>query len=222
MKTPTTMIPSASTIQRDIGPHQRASGSARVEPSRTKQRTSPKFEGLRKWWPRKRIRCFESSATAAVPAKIHHPFMLHQSPCSVPGTRSTNAIPFPVRRALAGHMITRRRWNVMPSSSTAHVSSETRIWAIESWKPNAVWPMTWSEVMTAATRSLGSRIFGSRTGYAVPRIVSDAPCRRGQPGSMRSWGPSYRRPGPVQARFSGSRIDLLPECVAARRRCFSL
>ena len=32
--------------------------------------------------------------------------MLHQSPCSVPGTRRTNATPFPVRRALAGHMST--------------------------------------------------------------------------------------------------------------------
>ena len=58
------------------------------------------------WRPRNLTRYFESSATAEVAAKIHQPFMLHQSPCSVPGTRRMNATPFPVRSALAGHMIT--------------------------------------------------------------------------------------------------------------------
>ena len=43
------------------------------------------------------------------PAKIHQPRRLHQSPCSVPGTRRTKATPLPVRSALAGHMITRCR-----------------------------------------------------------------------------------------------------------------
>src|SRR5438876_6844572 len=32
---------------------------------------------------------------------------LHQSPCSVPGTRRMKATPFPVSMALAGHMSTR-------------------------------------------------------------------------------------------------------------------
>ena len=39
--------------------------------------------------------------------------MLHQSPCSVPGTRRMKATPLPVSSALAGHMITRWRRNVM-------------------------------------------------------------------------------------------------------------
>ena len=115
---PTRMIASASTIHGDIGPHQSASGSARVEPRSRKQSTSPKFDGLRKWCPRKWITCFERIATAAVPAKIHQPFMLHQSPCGVPGTRRTNATPFPVRSALAGHMITRWLRNVIANSIT--------------------------------------------------------------------------------------------------------
>ena len=135
-----------------------------------------------------------------MPAKIHQPFMLHQSPCSVPGTRRTNATPLPVRSALAGHMITRCRRNVIANSITAHVSSETRIWAIESWKPNAVWPRTCSEMITAARCSRGSRTVGSRTGYAVPRIRSVGRRRSGQ--GRRA----HRRHGtgagsPVQARF---------------------
>ena len=101
---PTTMRASASAIQTDIGPHQKSSGSARAFPSARKQRTSPKFEGLKRCRPWKRMRCFERSDTAAVEAKIHQPCMLHQSPCSVPGTRRMKATPFPVRSALAGHM----------------------------------------------------------------------------------------------------------------------
>ena len=38
-----------------------------------KQRTSPKFDGLKMCSPRHLIRYFESSETAAVPAKIHQP-----------------------------------------------------------------------------------------------------------------------------------------------------
>ena len=82
------------------------------------------------------------------------------------------ATPLPVRSALAGHMITRWRRNVIANSITAQVTSETRIWAIESWKSNAVWPRTCSEMITAARCSRGSRTVGNRTGYAVPRIRS--------------------------------------------------
>ena len=169
---PTRMITSASAIHGDIGPHQKASGSARVAPSSTKQSTRPKFDGLKKWCPRHVITCFERIDTAAVPAKIHQPFMLHQSPCSVPGTRRMKATPLPVRSALAGHMITCCRRNVIANSITAQVTSETRICAIESWKSNAVWPRTCSEMITAARCSRGSRTVGNRTGYAVPRIRS--------------------------------------------------
>ena len=81
---PETMIAIASASQGVIGPHQNSSGSACSGPSSRKHSTSPKFEGLKTWPPRNWIRYFDSSETAAVPAKIHQPCMLHQSPCSVP------------------------------------------------------------------------------------------------------------------------------------------
>ncbi len=46
-KPPPMMIASARASQNDIGPHQNASGSACSGPSSRKQRTSPKFEGLK-------------------------------------------------------------------------------------------------------------------------------------------------------------------------------
>src|SRR5215212_2724589 len=181
-KPPMRMIPSASAIHHDIGPHQKSSGSARVRPSSRKQSTRPKLDGLKMCSPRHLTRCFESSETAAVPAKIHQPRRLHQSPCSVPGTRRMNATPFPVRRALAGHMITRCVRAAIPTSSTAHVTSEMRICAIESRNENATWPSTCSETIVAARCSRGSFSFGSRTGYGVPRIVSVRP-----PESLAAW-----------------------------------
>ena len=161
---PATMIATASASQHDIGPHQNSSGSASSGPSRRKQSTRPKFEGLKTCRPRNWIRYFDSSDTAAVPAKIHQPFMLHQSPCSVPGTRRMKATPLPVRSALAGHMITFWRRNAIPTSSTAAVRSDTRIWAIESRNSNATCPSTCSEMITAARCSRGSLSFGSRIG----------------------------------------------------------
>ena len=119
-----------------------------------------------------RMRYLDSSAIADVPAKIHQPFMLHQSPCSVPGTRRTKATPFPVRRALAGHMSTRWLRNAIATSRIPATASETRICAIDSWKSNATCPSTCSETITAARCRRGSRSVGSRTGYAVPRIRS--------------------------------------------------
>ena len=136
------MIASASAIHADIGPHQKSSGSARLEPSTRKQRTSPMFDGLKTWRPPIRRTCLERIETAAVAAKIHQPRVLHQSPCRVPGTRRMNATPFPVRSALAGHMITRCRQRAMPDSSTAQVRSATMIWVIESRKSNATCPST--------------------------------------------------------------------------------
>ena len=64
---PPTMIANASTSHGDIGPHQKSSGSARAGPSRRKQRTSPKFDGLKMWRRLIWITCFESSDTADVP-----------------------------------------------------------------------------------------------------------------------------------------------------------
>ncbi len=156
-KPPVTMIASASTIHADIGPHQKSSGSARLRSEHEEEQHETDVRGLKTCRPRKRMRYFESRETAAVPAKIHQPRRLHQSPCSVPGTRRMKATPFPVRSALAGHMITCWRRNAIANSSTAHVSSETRIWAIESWNSNATWPSTCSETITAARCSRGSR-----------------------------------------------------------------
>ena len=106
----------------------------------------------------------ESSAKAAVPAKIHHPFRLHQSPCSVPGTRRMKATPFPVKSALAGHMITCCQRKVITTSSTAQVSREMRIWAIESRNSNATCPRICNDTMMAARCRRGSRSVGSSNG----------------------------------------------------------
>ena len=178
-KAPTMMMASASTSQSDIGPHQKSSGAARVRPSARKQITSPMFDGLKMCDPRQASTYLESSATAAVPAKIHQPRVLHQSPCTVPGTRSTKATPLPVRRALAGQSKTCRRRRAIATSSTAHVASEMRICAIESWKWNPTCPITCSEVIVAARCSRGSLNFGSTTGYVVPRIESVRPPEAG-------------------------------------------
>ena len=167
---PPTISARASTSQTDIGPHQKGKGSARSGPISKKHRTSPKFEGLKMCRPRNEITYLDRSPTAAVPAKIHQPCMLHQSPCSVPGTRRTNAVPLPVRSALAGHISTRCRRNAIVTSSTAQVTSETRICAMESWKSKTVWPSTCRVTITAARCRRGSRSVGSRTGYAVPRM----------------------------------------------------
>ncbi len=161
---PVTITTNANASHGETGPHQKSSGSARVRPRIRKQATRPKFEGLKTWPPRQTITYFESSETAAVTMKIHQPRMLHQSPCSVPGTRRMKATPFPVRSALAGHISTCCFRRVIATSSTAQVSSETRICAIESRKSNAVWPSTCRVVITAARCSRGSLSFGSRTG----------------------------------------------------------
>ena len=122
------------------------------------------FDGLKMCSPRHLSTCLESSETAAVPAKIHHPRSVHQSPCCVPGTRRTKATPLPVSSALAGQRRTRWVRKAIATSSTAQVPSETRICAIESekWKPT--WPITCSEVIVAARCRRGSRSRGSSTG----------------------------------------------------------
>src|SRR4051794_9989543 len=82
---PLTITKNASPSHGDMPPHQKSSGSARFRPRTRKQRTSPMFDGLKTWAPRHLITYFESSETAAVPKKTHQPFVLHQSPCRVPG-----------------------------------------------------------------------------------------------------------------------------------------
>src|SRR5437667_11999362 len=75
---PATITTNAIASHRDIGPHQKSSGSARLRPSARKQMTSPMFDGLKTCEPRHLITYFESSETAAVPTKIHQPRRLHQ------------------------------------------------------------------------------------------------------------------------------------------------
>jgi hypothetical protein len=81
----------------------------------------------------------------------------------------------PVSIALAGHMITCCERIAIATSSTAAVPIASRICAIESskWKPTC--PMIWSETITAARWSRGSRSFGSTTGYGLPRMVKVGP-----------------------------------------------
>ena len=163
-KPPLTMTTSARTSHADIGPHQKSSGAARFRPSARKKTTRPMFDGLKRCSPRHRITCFESSETAEVATKIHHPLRLHQSPWAVPGTRRMKATPLPVSIALAGHRITRRLRKAIAISSAAHVPTDSRICAMESskWKPT--WPITCRDVIVAARCSRGSRNVGSSTG----------------------------------------------------------
>ena len=174
-KPPVTMTASASASQTEVGPHQKSSGAARLRPSTRKQTTRPMFDGLKMCSPRQRMTYFESSEIAAVPTKIHHPRVLHQSPCAVPGTRRTKATPLPVSMALAGQRMTRWERIAIATSSRAEVPSASRICAMETskWKP--ICPITWSEVIVAARWRRGSPSFGSSTGYGLPRIVNVGP-----------------------------------------------
>ena len=52
------------------------------------------------------------------------------------------------------------------------MSSEIRIWAIETLKWNPTCPITCRDVIVAARCSRGSRSFGRTTGYGVPRITT--------------------------------------------------
>src|SRR5436190_12797804 len=75
------------------------------------------------------------------------------------------------------------RWlrTAIATSSRAHVSTEIRIWVIETlkWKPTC--PITCRDVIVAARCSRGSRSFGRTTGYGVPRITTAVISRDGRP-----------------------------------------
>ena len=136
--------------------------------------------------------------------------MLHQSPCSVPGTRRTNATPFPVKSALAGHMSTLWLRNVIATSRTAAVRSETRIWAIDRSKPNDVCPRTWSVMMTAARCRRGSRAVGSKIGYRLPRICNDGrPARAGALIGRSCYCGPWQRASPRPRRSDFERVSMV-------------
>ena len=123
---PATMSASASASQTDIGPHQNVErvGAVGAE-ERGSRATSPKFDGLKTCRPRNADHVLrEQRRRRRSPAKIHQPCRLHQSPCSVPGTRRMKATPLPVSRALAGHMIT--RWRQKAIADLEHGAREQR------------------------------------------------------------------------------------------------
>ncbi len=70
----------------------------------------------------------------------------------------------PVSMALAGQAITWRLHATMPTSSTAAVPIDSRIWAIDTSNPRTTWPSTWTDTTTDATCMRGSRGDGSSTG----------------------------------------------------------
>ena len=168
------MTASARASQATSAPT-RSRAAPRGRPRMRKQRTSPKFDGLKMWPPRHLITCFESSETAAVPAKIHQPRRLHQSPCCGPRHAQDE------RDAVAGeHRARGPQDHVLPPERDRDLEhgarpSEIRICAIESrkWKP--ICPSTCSDVITAARCRRGSLSFGRRTGYGRPRIVERPP-----------------------------------------------
>ena len=138
-------------IHGPIGIHQRSRGSVYWGPSATKASTRPRLDGLKMCRPRHRIRYFEAMDTATTPMKIQYPRVLHHCPCNVPGTRRMNATLLPVRRPLAGHMITLSLKKPYPNSIRAPVARQIRICAIESRKLSTVWPRSWRVRSTAAT-----------------------------------------------------------------------
>src|SRR5436190_995234 len=101
--------------------------------------------------------------------------MLHQSPCWVPGTRRTKATPFPVRRALAGHIRTCWLRKVSATSITATVTRETRICAIAPGPVSVFVADSHGELVAEATMdgaAPDTRLNAQRKAYTAAR--SDA------------------------------------------------
>ena len=83
-----------------------------------------------------------------------------------------SATPLPVSIALAGHTKDRLLRNVSATSMIAQVRIDARICGTLTWKRSPTCPRTWIVMMTAATFSRGSRMFGRITGYVLPPSVS--------------------------------------------------
>ena len=90
----------------------------------------------------------------------------------VPTTRRIRATPLPVSIALAGQTKDRVWRNVMATSMMAQVRIAARICGTLTRKCSPTWPRTWTVMITAATCSRGSRMFGRNSGYVVPRSVT--------------------------------------------------
>ena len=83
-----------------------------------------------------------------------------------------SATPLPVSMALAGQTKARLVRNVSTTSRTAQVRIAARICGTLTRNPRPNCPRTWIVMMTAATCSRGSRVFGRTTGYVVRPSVS--------------------------------------------------
>ena len=101
-----------------------------------------------------------SSEKAATPAKMYQPYVFQGSSGGVPTTRRISATPLPVSIALAGHTKARLERNVRTTSMMAVVRIAARICGTLTRKCNATCPRTWIVMITDATWSRGSRMFG--------------------------------------------------------------
>ena len=90
--------------------------------------------------------------------------MFQGSSGGVPTTRRISATPLPVSIALAGHTNVFVERKVRAISMIAVVMIAARIWGTLTRKCRPTWPSTWIVMITAATWSLGSRMFGRMTG----------------------------------------------------------
>ena len=100
----------------------------------------------------------------AIAANTYQAWKVQWSPGAVPTTRRMSATPLPVSIALAGQTMDPVCRKVMASSSTAQVRIAARICGTLTTNPRPTWPRTWTVMITAATCSRGSRMFGRMTG----------------------------------------------------------
>ena len=122
-----------------------------------------------------------------------------------------SATPLPVSIALAGHTKAGSGRNVSATSRIAQVRIAARICGTLTWKRSPTCPRTWIVMMTAATCSRGSRMFGRITGYVLPpsvsvRLVTSSPPQRPR---RRPHSRTAVRPGPTAAPRSRRRARSL-------------
>src|SRR4029079_10662174 len=211
---PTMTTAYAAIIQTLSGAHQKSSGSTRVLPSTMNATTSPMFDGVKTCETRYLITYFVRRENAATPAKTHHESVFHGWSGGVPTTRRIRATPLPVSIALAGQTNVRVERNVSATSITAVVRIAARICGMLTRKWRPTWPRTWTVMITAATWSRGSRIFGRISGEAVPPKVRVRPGRVTEAWDIgrhsRAVWPARRCPGSgrVPSRYGAGPIEI--------------
>ena len=160
------------------------------------------FDGLKMCSPRHWITYFESSETAAVPAKIHQPRRLHQSPCCGAGDAEDEG------DAVAGQQRARRPHDHVLAAgrrsrtrAPPQVPSDTRICAIESWKSNADLPDHLQR--DDHRREVQARVAQLRQQHRVRRAADARP-----PAGRAARGRSLRD---MRAQFGASRPNRVSE-----------